>query len=140
MRRVGYSGLDAHVHDSVLAEVGMDGKLVNSDRFRTCKPSIVGRIVAVAAKKKLWALEESTLAAWPAGMRRGYVNKVVVCDPRHSALIGRSANKDDFEDAFRLARLLRMGELRSITRIITAAAPSTLSRSHLSSCAIANAT
>ena len=114
MRQVVYFGLDAHVRNSALAAVGMDGNFFMSEQLRTRDVSIVSRIVAVDAKEKILALEESTLAAWLAGMLRGYVDKLVVCDPRHNALISKSANKDDLADAFRLARLLRMGELRPV--------------------------
>ncbi len=95
MRQVVYFGLDAHVRNSALAAVGMDGNLFMSKQLRTRELSIVSRIAAVDAKEKILALEESTSAAWLAGMLRGYVDKLVVCDPRHNALISKSANKDD---------------------------------------------
>ena len=36
---------------------------------------------------------------------------LIVCDPRLNALISRGGNKNDISDAFKLCRLLRMGEL-----------------------------
>ena len=35
-----------------------------------------------------------------------------MCDPRHNALISQSSHKDDREDAYKLCRLLRLGELK----------------------------
>ena len=56
-------------------------------------------------------MEESSLAGWIAGILRPFVTKLIVCDPRHNALISRSNKKDDFTDALKLARLLRLDEL-----------------------------
>ena len=71
-------------------------------------------IVAIKARKKLLALEESSLADWLYGALRDYVDELIVCDPRHNALISQSSHKDDREDAYKLCRLLRLGELKPV--------------------------
>ncbi len=60
------------------------------------------------------AVEESSLVGWIAGALRPYVTEVIVCDPRHNALISRRGNKDDYTDAVKLCRLLRLGELTPV--------------------------
>ncbi|MDE2730983.1 MAG: hypothetical protein OXI38_06290 [Bacteroidota bacterium] len=66
---------------------------------------------SIRAKPKFLALEESSLTGWIAGALRPYVDQIIVCDPRHNALISRGGNKDDLSDAIKLCRRLRMGEL-----------------------------
>ena len=53
--------------------------------------------------------EESSLAGWIASVLRPYVTELIVCDPRHNALISYG-NKNDRSDAVDLCRLLRLGE------------------------------
>ncbi len=63
---------------------------------------------------KFLAAEESSLAGWIAGSLCPYVTALVVCNPRHNACISCSGNNDDYTDAFKLSRLLRLGELTPI--------------------------
>jgi transposase len=45
---------------------------------------------------------------------RPLVTKLIVCDPRENALIGRSAKKRDEWDVRSLCRLMRLGELKEV--------------------------
>ena len=114
MRQLIYLGLDAHVRHCVLAGIDVRGRQLFSQRFPTSEAALISRIVAVEARKKKLVLEESALAGWLAGTLRDYVDELVVCDPRRNALISRSAHKDDYADAYKLCRLLRLGELQSV--------------------------
>ena len=53
-------------------------------------------------------------SGWITGALRSHVTELVICDPRQNALISRSGNKNDVEDAYKLCRLLRMGELKPV--------------------------
>jgi transposase len=57
--------------------------------------------------------EEGTYAAWLYDLLSGRVAELVVCDPRHNALL-KQGNKTDAGDARKLAELLRAGLLRPV--------------------------
>lgn len=82
--------------------------------FTTSESALIGHLTGLAARFKALAVEESSLAGWIADALRPYVDDLVVCDPKHNALISRSGNKDDNADAFKLCRLLRLGELTPV--------------------------
>ena len=114
MRQRVFLGLDAHVRTCVLAGMDVRGQLLFSKRFSTSEAALISHIVAVEAKRKALVFEKSSLATWLAGALRNYVDELTVCDPRQNALISRSAHKDDYEDAYNLCRLLRLGELKPV--------------------------
>ncbi len=45
-----------------------------------------------------------------------YVDKLIICEPRHNKLISQNSNKNDNLDAINLCRLLRLGELKPVWR------------------------
>ena len=57
--------------------------------------------------------EEGTYAAWLYDLLEGRVAELVVCDPRHNALL-KEGSKTDRNDARKLADLLRTGMLRPV--------------------------
>ena len=114
MRKIVYLGLDAHVRHCVLAGMDTRGKLLFSERLPTSEAALISHIVAMKARRKELALEESSLAGWLAGALRDYVDELIVCDPRQNALISVNAHKNDYEDAYNLCRLLRLGELKPV--------------------------
>jgi len=58
-------------------------------------------------------LEEGTYAAWLYDLLVDRVEKLIICDPRHNALL-KEGNKTDATDARKLAELLRAGLLRGV--------------------------
>jgi hypothetical protein len=76
--------------------------------------ALIGRVTEFSADNKYLVVEESSLAGWIAATLHPYESELIVCDPRHNALISRDGNKSDLVDAFKLARLLRMDELRPV--------------------------
>ena len=94
MRQRVYLGLDAHVCRCVLAGMDTRGKLLSRERRPTSEAALISHIVAIKARKKLLALEESSLADWLAGEVRPYVDDLIVCDPRHNALISMQAARE----------------------------------------------
>lgn len=59
------------------------------------------------------AFEEGTQAAWLYDLIRPLVSQVTVCDPRQNKLV-QSGNKSDRIDVDKLAKLLRLGELKPV--------------------------
>ena len=57
--------------------------------------------------------EEGTQAAWLYDLIRPLVAAVTVCDPRENRLL-KSGNKSDDIDVDKLARLLRLGDLKAV--------------------------
>jgi transposase len=57
--------------------------------------------------------EEGTYSEWLFALLVGRVDRLVVCNPRKNALL-QVGNKNDDNDAHKLARLLRSGELSSV--------------------------
>ena len=111
---IAYIGLDAHARSCVMAVMDQEGKLIHIRRFKTSEENIIEALMQVEARIKKFAVEESTLAAWVAGVARPHVTEVWVADPSHNALISRNPHKNDEEDAKRLCRLLRLGELKKV--------------------------
>ena len=74
---------------------------------------------AIAAPDKRLVLEESNLARWLWQLLRPHVQQLVVCDARHNKLISAHHNKKDPRDAFGLARLLRLNELKPVWQVPT---------------------
>jgi hypothetical protein len=57
--------------------------------------------------------EEGTWATWLYDLLKRYVTKIVVCNPRKSALL-KEGSKSDRIDARKLAELLRNGSLSAV--------------------------
>ena len=111
MHKTLYLGLDAHTRNCVLTAIDQSGVLVSATEFPTSESGLIHQITRLKGHAKYFALEESSLAGWLAGVIRPHVTNLIICDPFHNALISRSNKKDDFTDSLKLARLLRLDEL-----------------------------
>ena len=107
-----YVGLDVHkativgaVHDAV-------GKCLMSSIIETKAETIRAFIKGVSGTVHV-TLEEGTHAAWLFELIKPLVAEVIVCNPRHNALL-HSGNKSDTIDANKLAQLLRGGQLKPV--------------------------
>lgn len=114
MMSVAYMGMDVHARTTVLGTMNSVGEFLGNQRFDTSEKEIVRALERLPAKRKLLALEESTLAHWVAQVARLHVTEVLVCDPRHNALIYGGGLKRDTVDTEKLCRLLRLGELKQV--------------------------
>lgn len=114
MHKLLYLGLDAHTRGCVLAAMNAAGRLIYTKAFATSEAALIRHVVEAPAREKRLVLEESALAGWIADALRPYVDELIVCDPRQNALISRGGNKDDYTDAHKLCRLLRLGELAPV--------------------------
>jgi transposase len=111
---IAWLGLDAHSQNCVLVHLDDDGTQRRWWRFPTGAQSLQKHVSAIAASDKRLVLEESNLARWISQLLRPLVQQLVVSDPRHNRLISAHPNKHDQRDAFNLARLLRLGEIKAV--------------------------
>jgi transposase len=111
---VAWLGLDAHAQNCVLAQLEDEGTPRQFWRVPTQGDKLVAQVRAIAARDKRLALEESNLARWLWQLLRPHVAQLVVCDARHNKLISTHPNKKDARDAFALARLFRLHELKPV--------------------------
>src|SRR5579875_2192049 len=112
MDSVKYIGMDVHRESISLAVMNSSGKLVMESVIETKASTILDFIRGLRGDLYI-TLEECTWANWLYDLIRPHVTKVVVCNPRKSALL-KSGNKNDRIDARKLAELLRNGSLSPV--------------------------
>jgi len=91
-----------------------DGQYLHHRQLDTTAQNLINEIVAIPAHRKSVTIEQSNMAFWAADQLSGYVDELIVCDPRHNALISRNESKNDRLDTMRLCKLLRLGELKAV--------------------------
>lgn len=134
-----YIGLDIHANKSVFGVIDMNGRQVGHQKLATEAKHLIGWLKQLPARRKYLAMEEGPLTQWIHWQLLDHVDKLIVCDPKQNYWISRPRQKTDAVDAIKLARLLRMGELKAVwhpskknSRALFAAAARhyTLMRSH----------
>lgn len=106
-------GLDAHSASFTIAVVNEKGKLCNCVRRRTSEEQLIEAVGKVAGPRQL-VVEESHLAQWVKMTLEPYVDRLVVCDPRHNRWIAQDDFSDDRTSAIKLAQLLLGGYIKGI--------------------------
>lgn len=109
-----YIAIDLHSKHSMIGFMNEQGQYLGHQRVTTTSVNLINQVVAIPAEQKHLTLEQSNMAFWAAEQLHDYVDELIVCDPRHNALISRNQNKNDHLDTLRLCRLLRLGELKAI--------------------------
>ena len=107
-----YVGLDVHKATIVAAVHDATGKCLIMSIIETKAETIRAFIKGLTGTVHV-TFEEGTHAAWLFDLIKPLVAEVVVCNPRHNALV-KSGNKSDKIDANKLADLLRTGMLKSV--------------------------
>jgi hypothetical protein len=100
MDSVKYIGMDVHKEATTVAVLNVSGKLVMESILETKAATIVQFLQGLRGELHL-TFEEGTWAAWLYDLVKPYVTKVVVCNPRKSALL-QAGNKSDRIDARKL--------------------------------------
>lgn len=108
-----YIGIDAHCEYCDIAVVNEAGRLVSHRSVRTSARNLIEAVCDVK-DRRIVVLEESTLAGWLQRTLRPYADHIAIVDPKRNALIARSENKSDRNDAHRLALLFRGGYTHAI--------------------------
>lgn len=117
LNSIAWLGLDAHAQNCVLAHLDDHGTQRQFWRLPTQADKLVAQVRAIPASDKRLALEESNLARWLWQLLHPQVTQLVVCDARHNKLISSHPNKKDQRDAFALARLYRLNELKPVWQL-----------------------
>ena len=107
-----YIALDVHQATTVTSVLNAAGREVNQSVIATKSQPIRSYLEGFSGPLHV-TLEEGTYAAWLYDLLEGRVAELVVCDPRHNALL-KEGNKTDAGDARKLAELLRAGMLRAV--------------------------
>jgi transposase len=107
-----YMGLDLHQATTVVAVLDAEGRVVLETIVATEAAAIIRLLQSLSGPLHI-TFEETTQARWMYDVVRGYVNEVIVCDPRRNKLLGEGS-KADKPDARKLAELLRAGLLRPV--------------------------
>lgn len=111
---VAYIGLDLHATHSEFGVIDSTGRECQRHKLPT-DPQVMGDwLDNLPATHKFLAVEEGSPTQWVSWQLTDRVDEMVVCDPKENFWISRSAKKTDRIDAVKLARLLRMGELRAV--------------------------
>ena len=112
MNEIKYIGMDVHQTSTSIAVRNVAGKVVTSAVVETKGQALLAFIQGQQGTLHL-TFEEGTYAAWLYDLLAPHVRRLVVCDPRHNALL-KTGSKNDPIDARKLAELLRLDALRPV--------------------------
>jgi transposase len=107
-----YIALDVHQATTVTSVLNAAGREVDQSVIATKSQPIRSYLEGFSGPLHV-TLEEGTYAAWLYDLWEGRVAELVICDPRHNALL-QEGSKTDRNDARKLADLLRTGMLRPV--------------------------
>ena len=107
-----FIGLDVHKESISIAVMNSTGKLIIESVIETKAVTILQFIQGLRGDLHV-TFEEGTWAAWLYDLLKPHVTKVVVCNPRKTALL-KDGSKSDRIDARKLAELLRNGSLSEV--------------------------
>lgn len=107
-----YVALDVDSANIVAGVYDSSGKVVMQTHLRN-ETKVLCEFFSLLAGTVHVTFEEGTQAAWLYEVIQPLVAEVVVCDPRQNKLL-QAGNKSDRIDVEKLARLLRLGELRPV--------------------------
>jgi len=112
MNEIKYIGMDVHQASTSIVVLNAAGRMVTSALVETTASALLAFIRGQRGTLHL-TFEEGTHAAWLHDLLAPHVGRLVVCDPRHNALL-KAGSKDDPIDAHKLAELLRLDALRPV--------------------------
>jgi transposase len=102
-----YIGMDVHQATISAAVRDSSGSLVMEATLETKAETILEFVHGLRGSLRV-SFEEGTSASWLHELLQPHVSEVLVCDWRKNALL-RVGNKNDREDARKLAELLFLG-------------------------------
>src|SRR5499425_3368419 len=107
-----YIGLDVHQSTISVAVSDSKGKVVMESILETKASTILDFFAGLRGTLSV-TFEEGTWAAWLYDLLKPHIARVVVCNPRKTALL-KHGNKNDRIDARKLANLLRLDNLEPV--------------------------
>lgn len=115
-------GLDAHSASFTMAVMNEAGKVTQCLSRATSAENLIALVCAVRGPREL-IVEESPVAQWVKETVEPYVDRLIVCDPRHNRLIAEAEFNDDRTSAIQLARLRRGGYIKEVVHLDGAQVP-----------------
>jgi len=110
-----YAGLDIHATNTVIQSIDREGTIMSGQELPTRAEALIRWAQSYPHHHQVQViLEQGTHARWVANALAPWVERLVICDPAENALIHQSENKNDRVDAYKLARLLRLGEYKPV--------------------------
>jgi len=106
-------GLDAHSASFTVAVMNPKGKLSLCLRRHTSEEQLIDVVSTIKGPKQL-VVEESHLAQWVKMALEPYVDRLIICDPRHNRWIAQADFANDRTSAIKLAELCRGGYIKEI--------------------------
>src|SRR3984885_4816790 len=106
-----YIGMDVHQATICAAVRDSSGNLVMEATLETKAETILEFVRGLRGSLRV-SFEEGTCASWLHDLLKPHVSEVLVCDARKNALL-RVGNKNDREDARKLAELLFLNKLHA---------------------------
>jgi transposase len=108
-----FLGVDAHAETCTFCAIDGNGKTIMLQTVPTDARQL--RDAARRLPERTWAMvEASAMSIFVRNALAEVVDRVIVCETRENRLIAKSEDKSDEKDAWRLARLLRMGEFKAV--------------------------
>ena len=107
-------GIDVHKRLVNITEMEEDGSVIENYEIENSEESWNAFTERYLSMKPEIALEQSTSGKYVARLLRDRGFSVHIADPVKLALIYNSPKKSDKEDSYKLAKLLRMGELPEV--------------------------
>ena len=112
MSKKKYVGMDVHKSTIVIVVLNESGQVEMKTIIPTKAESIREFFKMLSGTVNV-VFEEGTHSAWIYHLVKPMVSEAVVSNPRHNKLI-EVGNKSDFQDAEKLAYLLRLGGIKSV--------------------------
>lgn len=112
MNEIKYIGMDVHQTSTSIVVLNACGRVLTSASVETQGQDLLAFLQGQRGTLHV-TFEEGTYAAWLYDLLAPHVSRVVVCDPRHNALL-KAGCKNDPIDAHKLAELLRVKALRPV--------------------------
>lgn len=112
MKQHKYVALDVDSANIVAGVFDSQGRLLMQTHLRT-EAKVIQEFLKMLMGTVHVTFEEGAQAAWLYELIQPLVAEVVVCNPRENKLL-KAGNKSDHIDVGKLARLLRLGELKPV--------------------------
>jgi len=109
-----FVGTDLHDSTSSFCLIDEAGTIRDLTKTTTSAADLVDQIARITADEIHVAIEETALTHWAIKTLRPWCTTVIACDPKQNYWISRSNKKSDENDCEKLARLLRLGELKEV--------------------------
>ncbi len=111
-----YIGIDLHSNTSTIGYMNQQGEYCGHRQMPTTAVNLINQVTAIPGQIKKATLEQSNMAFWAAELLQDHVDELIICDPRHNALVSAGENKNDGLDAMNLCTLLRLNRLKEVWR------------------------